>query len=225
MQIRNFSYLKNIIKASEKRFVSKPAVKSFINFDQFGTDIYKAKCVKALQGEKPFELAVLLDKKTGKFLSEFKGDASGCFVDLPKTSSSMVLLHGHPTIDGTTLPVSLKDFELMNNSKIDKIVAFNKNGQESFLQKKQNFIPLNNSEFTNLKSGFIRHLVNNAPKEECSRFNSLFKRCIKDKNAALLKQELADSLSALQLKSAESIDSFWRQNASKYNLEYFSNFS
>lgn len=193
--------------------------------DTFSADIYKSRCINALKSENPHELAFIIDKKSGQCLGSFVGDEMSCAVDIPKTSSSLILLHGHPQVNGSSMPVSLKDFLLMNESNIDKIVAYNNKGEFSFLQKTSAFRQLSHDEVVKLRAEYMRHIVKTASKEEAQKIDDLARYCVKHKGSELVKQGIAERLSALQYKSGGIIvDNFWKDLAPKLNLEYFSNF-
>lgn len=193
--------------------------------DEFCSDIYKAKCLDALKSENPHEIVILLDKKSGRYLCEFSGSAQECAIDLPKVSEPLILLHAHPSIDGVSLPVSIQDFLVMNESNVDKIVAYNIKGEQSYLQKTPQFKPLTNKQIINLQADYMRHIVSAAPKQEAEKIDALARYCVKNKGSDMIKQEIAQRLMKLQFQSSEIVDSFWKNNAPKLNLEYFSNFT
>lgn len=218
MIIKKIQNAKNIFKIC-KNTITNPV--KFQNVpDAFTQDMYKLRCVEALKSDKPYELAILLDKKSGKFINEYSGNALECKIDLP--SNSAVLLHGHPPINGVSLPVSVQDFILMNNSNIDKIVAYNIKGQQSLLQKNANFVRLNPKQISRLKGDYIDFLIKTAP--DTCQINDLIKYCLKNKDSLMVKQEIAERLTGLQYKSPEIIDDFWHKKAPQLNLEYFSNY-
>lgn len=192
--------------------------------DIFSYSIGKQKCIDALCGENPYEKAVIIEKLSGKILSEFSGDLTKCSLNLPKSSSPLIIVHGHVPVNGKTLPVSIQDFILMNDSNVQKLVAFNKIGQETYLQKKADFKPLNKSQIEQLKIAYLRHILSNASPEKVDKVKALIKYCIKNKNAKLIKQEIAENLNELQFSTTDLVEKFWKQNAPKLNLEYFSNF-
>lgn len=192
--------------------------------DIFSYSIGKQKCIDALRGENPYEMAVIIEKLSGKILSEFSGDLIKCSLNLPKSSSPLIIVHGHVPVNGKTLPVSIQDFILMNDSNVQKLVAFNKIGQETYLQKKADFKPLNKSQIEQLKIAYLRHILSNASPEKVDKVKALIKYCIKNKNAKLIKQEIAENLNELQFSTTDLVEKFWKQNAPKLNLEYFSNF-
>lgn len=193
--------------------------------DVFCSDIYKAKCLEALKCENPHEIVIFLDKKSGRYLCEFSGSAQECAINLPKVSEPLILLHAHPPVDGVSLPVSIQDFLIMNDSNIDKIIAYNIKGEESYLQKTSQFKPLNHKQIINLQADYMRHIVSTASEKEAEKIDALARYCIKHKGSDMVKQEIAQCLMKLQFKSSEIVDSFWRNNATKLNLEYFSDFN
>ena len=114
--------------------VSNSAVRSTI-FSKFskltGHDAAKLRCVTELLGNNPREAVCIVDKATGTLLSTSLGDIESCAIDLGLKGvkgRDLILYHGHcPLVKGKTLPVALQDFIVMNNSNIEKIVAFNSN--------------------------------------------------------------------------------------------------
>lgn len=224
MLIKEIINTKSLNKIINKNNITNP-IKNIFGRDEFCLDVYKAKCIKALNCETPHEVAIILDKNTHKYLGEFYGGAESCAVNLNKFSSPLILLHGHPPINKMTLPVSFQDFLLMNEHNIDKLVAYNIRGEQSFLQKTAQFQNLNQKEIEELNIDFICHLIKSAPKEEVEKINKLINYCKKHKNSRLVEQEIAESLSRLQFRSGKIIDNFWHDNAKKLNLEYFSNYS
>lgn len=218
MIIKRIQGAKNILKIC-KNAISNP-IKIQNVPDVFGQDIYKLRCIEALKCENPYELVVLLDKRSGKLLKEFSGGVFECKIDLPMNPT--ILLHGHPPIDGVSLPVSVQDFILMNNSNIDKIVAYNIHGHQSFLQKEINFVPLDELQLAKLKNDYISFLIKSVP--DTSKIKDLIEYCMKNKDSQMVKQEIAERFTDLQYKSPEIIDYFWQEYAPKLNLRYFSNF-
>lgn len=222
MIIKKLLATKNILKIG--RNLHTVPVKLGNSPDMFSHNIGKQKCINALKCKNPYELVMVIDKSSGKILGEFMGDLKNCYVKLPQKTSPLVLVHGHNSIKGKTLPVSFQDFLLMNDTNVNKIVAYNEKGQESYLQKNANFTPLSKKQIEQLKVSFLYHILNNASSAEADKVKSLIKYCIKNKNSKLVKQEIAEKINDLQFKSDGLIDKFWRKNAPKLNLEYFSNF-
>ena len=222
MIIKKLLATKNILKIGRNRHTVP--VKLGNSPDVFSQNIGKQKCINALKCKNPYELVVTIDKSSGKILGEFIGDLQKCHVKLPQETSPLVLLHGHVSVKEKTLPVSLQDFLLMNDTNVNKIIAYNKNGQESYLQKNANFTRLNKNQIEQLKVSYLHHILNNASSEDTAKLKSLIKYCIKNKNSKLVKQEIVEKINDLQFKSDGLVDKFWRKNASKLNLEYFSNF-
>lgn len=222
MIIKKLLATKNILKIGHNPLLNP--VKPKMLPDIFSHNICKQKCLNALRGENPHEMAIIIDKLSGKILSEFSGDLTKCSLSLPKNASPLVIVHGHPPVNGRTLPVSIQDFILMNDSNVQKLVAYNQKGQEAYLQKKVNFKPLNKNQIEQLKIAYLRHILSNASPEKVDKVKVLIKYCIKNKNAKLIKQEIAENLNELQFSTSGLVDKFWKQNAPKLNLEYFSNF-
>ncbi len=92
----------------------------------------KNRCVSALRTTKPFERGVLL--RDNQVIAEINGDFTK--IDMTPYSDKMIgatFLHGHPKLNGHTLPVSLADYLVMVSQQIKKIVAFNEKGEHSTL--------------------------------------------------------------------------------------------
>lgn len=113
-----------------------------INFQtsQAAENYAKNRCVSALQGAKPFERGVLV--KENQVLAEINGDCTKA--DLIPYSDKMIgadLYHGHPSIGSVEFPLSLSDYIVLISQRLNKIVAFNKNGEHSTLinNKKNGF--------------------------------------------------------------------------------------
>lgn len=223
MNIKKISNSQNIIKICKKCFTNPLKVQN--SCDKYCSDIYKSKCVEALKGKNPYELAIIIDKNTGKCLGEFVGGGASCEISLPAGNSPLVLLHGHPSVNNITLPVSLQDFMLMNGSNIDKIIAYNSKGEQSFLRKMPDFVRLNADEISQLKADYIRYVIGAAPLEEANKIKNLMKYCTENRNAISVKQEIVERINSLQYSSAGIVNNFWRKNSKKLNLEYFSDFT
>ena len=224
MKILN--YAKNKIYNIKNKNVATPIACSKV-IDEFRHNLYKAECVKALNSFHPYELAFALDKN-GKCLGRFVGNQERCLIEnLPK-DIPIILIHGHPQgVNRKTLPVSLEDLEFMNNNNVEKIVAFDKFGAQSYLQKGEIFTKLTSKQLSELKHCYINRLLKIADKSELEKFSSLISYCRRNsKNCDMVKQELAENLEKLQYKENANliIDEFWQEVASKYNLIYFSNF-
>lgn len=92
----------------------------------------KNRCVSALRTAKPFERGVLL--RDNQVLAEVNGDFTK--IDMSPYSDKMVgatFFHGHPKLEGHTLPVSLGDYLVMVSQQVKKLVAFNEKGEHSIL--------------------------------------------------------------------------------------------
>lgn len=224
MLIKEIINTKNINKIINKNNITNP-IKNLFGRDEFWFDIYKSRCINALNCENPHEVVMLLDKNTYKCLGEFSGGIENCAINLQNTSSPLLLLHGHPPVNGTSLPVSVQDFILMNDNNIDKIVAYNCKGEQSFLQKTPQFNRLSDDKIAQLKTSYMRHIIDCAPKEAAENVKKLMCYCAKQKNSKLVKQEIAENLYSLQFASEDVVDSFWKKFAKDLNLKYFSNFS
>lgn len=192
----------------------------------------KFKCIDALNSPNPVERVILIDKATGKIAHERTGDAQNCAVMFsnfaPCKGKTFILHHGHPAIDskGTSLPVSLQDFLVMNDaSGLEQVIAYNKAGQQSYLKKKVNFEKLNHSQIEELKAAYTQAILNGENKDT-TKINELMQYVKSHPEARGVKAEIAERLNSLQLRSSmkDNIDNFWRENASKVNMTYYSEF-
>lgn len=189
---------------------------------------YSQKCIEALRSDKPYELACLVDEKSGKCFGEYAGDAKSCIIDAKCSSSPMILYHGHPPVhDSISLPVSLQDFLVMNSSSINKVVAYNIKGEKSFLRKTPEFKQLSKIQIIKLKESFMKYFIDNIDSVEKDKIKSLIEFCNINKDSEAIKSEIAHILNQLQKnpESSKIIDSFWRKNADSLCLTYFSDFT
>lgn len=188
----------------------------------------KYKCIEALNSSKPKELAFLLDSKSGKVIGEFSGDAKSCVISGKINGDEVVLLHGHPVINGSskTLPVSLQDFVVLNdNSNLKQIIAFNRKGHKYSLTKMDGYQKLSSSEMKGVKDSYLRYLLNNSSKNDTKTISDLIAYCkANPNNCESIKGKVAEEITNLQYKeaAADLIDEFWKNNAKSLNLEYYS---
>lgn len=188
----------------------------------------KYKCIEALNSSQPRELAFLLDSKSGKVIGKYAGDANSCVINGKINGDEIVLLHGHPTIKGSskTLPVSIQDFVVLNdNSNLKQIVAFNRKGHKYSLTKMEGYQKLSNSEMKGLKDSYLRYLLNNSSKKDTKGIRNLIAYCkANPNNCESIKGKVAEEITSLQYKetAADLIDEFWKNNAKSLNLEYYS---
>lgn len=199
---------------------------NLISNDSFFENVYKLKCIQALKSQNPYELAIVIDKLSGKSIGEFYGVGKSCEFILPNSSNSLILIHGHPRIGEFTLPVSIQDFIVLNNnSNLDKVVAYNINGEQSFLQKSKGYNQLTNNEIDNMKFCYIQFLINNAAKDKKLKIKELISYCKKNENNLFIKQKIAENLDELQYTPENLVNKFWQENAKHYKLEYFCDYS
>lgn len=186
------------------------------------------RCISALKGNNPKEIAFLIDLKTGKPLRMFEGDAKSCLIDLGSIDcNSVKLIHGHPALDnsGITLPVSLQDFLVLNtNNKIKNITAYNIKGKQSYLEKNNDYVQLGSRDLIALKNRYANFLLNNS--SDTKKIEKLIQYCKTHKNSFSIKHEISKQLTELQNNkdAAVIIDNFWKENAKELHLKYFSNF-
>ena len=192
----------------------------------------KFKCIEALNSPNPVERVILIDKATGKIALERTGDAQNCAVMFsnfaPYKGRKFILHHGHPAIDnkGTSLPVSLQDFLVMNDApSLEQIFAYNKKGQQSYVKKKANFVKLDYSQVEKLKNNYTKAILDGENKETL-KIRELMQYVKTHPEARGVKAEITERLNSLQLHSSmkDNIDNFWRENASKVNMTYYSEF-
>lgn len=230
-----FKKILNVSEIPKEKFgVNTDDFSRFARANSIYKTDYKAKCVDALKGKNPKEVVYILDEKSGACLAERIGDASSCVIDLRQINKvdtgGLTLLHGHPasTVNSKTLPISLADFQVINDSKISKIVAYNSKGEQSFLRKNSNFHPLSESEIRILKNRYLEELLNNTSNTDILKKIKELKIYVKQNpNSDAVKHEIARQIDQLQYQndSSEIIDRFWRKNASSINLTYFSDFN
>lgn len=212
---------------------SNSAVRSkiFSKFDKMtGHDTAKLRCVTSLLGKHPREAVCIVDKQSGELLTSILGNAETCLFDLGingRKGRDLILYHGHvKTPNGKTLPVSLQDFLVINDTNIEKIVAFNSNGKQSFLKKNHNFRTLSSDEIIQVKNQYMQALLNGSKSSDTVKIKELQDYVSKHPDATGVKVEIVERLNALQQKdnAHDIIDKFWCHNANKYNLIYFSEF-
>ena len=128
-----------------------------INFqtEDVAMEYAKNRAVGALKQSKPIERCVLIKKNT--IIGEIDGDAVRCdFSKFKDESINATLVHGHPTAKGQgALPISLQDYFAMIGSKLNKVIAYNKQGEFSELTT----IP-NNSRLFKLLPQKMQNVIN-----------------------------------------------------------------
>lgn len=187
-------------------------------------DVCKMRCIDALKDTKPYEKVFILDSRTGVKLSEINGQLESCKISQKLINNGDVtVLHGHPQFEnGVSLPVSLQDFILMNDSSVNEIVAYNINGLESSLKKTPKFEKLKSSQIKELKNKYLNYLytyASNTNKEEFDLFRSQIQM---SKYPLVYKMKLLNLINSMQKEKegAIAIDKFWLNEASKYNIIY-----
>lgn len=194
------------------------------------------KCVEYLQGSKPKEYSVLFDETTGKVLQESLGNPYSVEMCLPRIkffdtkNAKLNLLHGHLPIKTPkgymTLPVSLQDFVVLNNSNLTKITAFDKRGVASILEKTEDFITLSERRLAELKQKYIDELLEQSPAEKTEGIKGLIEFSKQHPENLGYKRAIVNNLNLLQYEEGADIiiDGFWRKYANQYGLKYTSNF-
>lgn len=95
----------------------------------------KKRCVDALNLEKPYEHALIVDTKKNIVISEYVGDSKKCkledlnHLDLDKKNTAII--HGHPD----SAPISTVDIKTMLDSGVYQVVAFNSRGEFSIVSR------------------------------------------------------------------------------------------
>ncbi len=237
---------------SPAAFASKPATScSKIGFDTIG-DISKFikkpkvipqniksinqagfKCVEHLQGQNPREYAIMIDEVSGKALVEGIGTKSEVTLNFATTNTALNLtkaklnlLHGHTPIktqtSEMTLPVSLQDFIVLNNTKLQKITALNSKGFASTLEKGENYIKLQPEAIDNLKHLYMKELLEQSPIEKTEPIRKLLKITREKTVDTATKRELTNRINELQYQEGADIiiDEFWKKYANSYGLKY-----
>lgn len=117
-----------------------------INFQsaEIAENYAKNRCISALRTSTPFERGFIL--RDNHVIAEVNGDFTK--IDISPYSGKMVgatIFHGHPKLEGHTLPVSLSDYLVLVSQRLKKVVAFNERGEHSAITqnpKKSLFIRL-----------------------------------------------------------------------------------
>ena len=196
------------------------------------------KCIEHLQGPNPKEYGVLIDEITGQVLQEGGGTTSVVSLNFSMAHTSinikkarLAVLHGHTPIKTSagemTLPVSLQDFIVLNNTKLNKITALNSKSLHSTLEKNDTFVELSETDLNVLKNKYINELMNHSPIEKTERIKELVKYIKENPEALAHKRELANQLEALQYQEGADliIDGFWKKYANSYGLKYTSDYN
>lgn len=221
-----------LISEYAKIRIKKPASVYFQKSESVtGHELARIRCLSELWGKNPREAVCIVDKKSGKLLASALGDAENCAFELGVNGlkgRDLILYHGHTSVGskGATLPVSLQDFIVMNDSNIEKIVAFNSKGKQSYLKKNPDFIPLKSREMIQLKNKYRKALLVGSSTSDTVKIKELIQYVQQHPEARGVKMEIVERLNDLQKKDTakDIIDRFWRQNACNYKLTYFSEF-
>lgn len=195
----------------------------------------KGICVNALKGNNPYETTIIYDKQTQSVIGKFKGNDKNCkiHIDNSKPQNSLEIHHGHPQQSENginyTLPVSMEDFEVLNNNNsVSKITAYNISGEKSELEKGKDFIALAPEQTEELKSDYLAELKKAMPDEIQSKFEYLQKQAKKHKKEApFIIMSMYKKILNFQYtrEGAKAIDTFWKNYSDKYNLSYTSDFT
>jgi Fe-S oxidoreductase len=123
-----------------------------------------------------------------------------------------------------TLPVSLQDFIVLNNTKLQKITAFNSKGMSSTLEKTENYVTLKPEAIDNLKRLYLKELLDQSPRDKTDYIRELLRQSKENQANSALKREITNRLNDLQYQEGADliIDGFWKKHANKYGLNYTS---
>lgn len=160
----------------------------------------KNRVVKALNGKYPFERGILL--KNNIVYAEINGEKSRIVLDdnLPKIDfEGCEFVHGHPDISkfGTT-PVSLEDYLSFLGLKLNKMVAYNKEGEFSEIEKiKSKFFKFLPKKIVNMLN-FLRDVGRGsvAVSEYAKMWSNLFPKDLQKSVEGLIHSSLDNELLA-----------------------------
>lgn len=221
------SFSNNIADEFVKKYT--PAIDSESKILPFTYINAKSECIKALNSDKPYEKMFLINAKTGSTIGKISGETTKCEITqalLDKCTKDTIVLHGHPPfIDEISAPVSFQDFKLLNTTDIKKIVAFNKQGQFSSLEKAENYEKFSKKDFNQLEKTYMNALIKELPSNSKSQVKSYLTEYKKNND----KEKLSKILSIindfqLTKDGAKATNDFWTKQASLNNLIYKTNF-
>ncbi|MDY6309925.1 MAG: hypothetical protein SPL72_01465 [Cyanobacteriota bacterium] len=215
------------IKINKMQNISSTEILKKQNF--LNADIKK--CVTALQGDNPREYAILADEKTGKVVTEGMGSITRCRLflknfDYPVKKKKLSIFHGHiPIITKAgkmTLPVSLQDFIVLNDSPVRKIVSFDAKGRSAVLEKMEDFKKLTPEDLSDLKSYYMKELLNQSPKDKTDGIKKLYEYSKTHPQDLAVKREITNEINRLQYQEGADkiIDGFWKKYSQDYRLRY-----
>ena len=175
----------------------------------------KERIAKHLNAKNPVEYGVTIEIKNNKYkiLSENLGDSASVYnlnskiflKNFLKMNYTTIRLHGHPKDNDPprhigTQTFSFKDFKNLNEDyTCIEAIVINKDMQHCSLKKKENFIPLNESDLASVEKDF-----NDA-------FNSSWSNEI---------PIIKDGEVIGTFRDYQYMHKFWDDVAKKYNLEY-----
>jgi hypothetical protein len=190
----------------------------------------KAECVDALRCSTPYEKMFLLDEKNNTIISKIIGEEKNCGISnsiLNKINSNTIALHGHPAFfSDISAPVSFQDFKLLNSCELKKIIAYNKNGEFSLLQKSPQYKALQKSEFRKLENTYLETLLDYLPtksKAEVKDYLNKYKKSGEKENLVQILNTMNDF--QLTKDGAKATHAFWQTHAQEANLIYKTNYN
>lgn len=194
---------------------------------------------ESLRAKEPYEHAIYINNATNEVMAEFKGDENQVhtaisFVDKLKLKilgKGATLIHGHPEYaNGITPPLSHSDFEtLCKNDFLTEIVAMDKDGNVSLLRKSPFFVSPDLTERDNVSNDLVVILFDSFENKDYDKFVEVISAYQQETDSVKIK-EIKKELDYYILGqdstifTNKSVDEYWKDNASKYGLEYFSNF-
>lgn len=200
-----------------------------------GTKAFIEKCcLESFKEENPTEKVFLYDVKKDKLARQFSGNEDTCNIQvsyIDELTKEFIAYHTHPNSkkDGEEfyLPVSLADFYMMNDFRsVKEIRVYGESGELSVLKKTPEFKKLSDDQSTEMEHTFFDYLCSFPSEENKKRVDDLGIFNPKPEIHSDVYNLLVESLLIdLQQDKAgqKAINRFWKDNASKYGLEYSSN--
>ena len=238
MKITNI--IKTNIQAYKQLKTSKNVPVAIINTNsqdiytpqRIGTKTFIEKCCKeSFMEAEPVEKVFLYDIKKDKLSRQFSGSEDTCNIQisyLDELTKEFIAYHTHPNCekDGEEffMPISLADFYMMNEFKsVKEMRVYGENNELCILKKTPNFKKLSKEELKEIEQTFFDYLCSFPSEENKQRIDDL--GIFNDEPKVdldvykLLVEKLLIDLQQ-DKAGAKAINRFWKDNASKYSLEY-----
>ena len=240
MKISDFAKVN--IQAYQQLKSSKDVPIAILNSDlqdvytpqKLGTRAFIEKCcMESFKDKNPVEKVFLYDVKKDKLARQFSGSEYTCNIQvsyLDELTKEFVAYHTHPNCkkDGEEfyMPVSLADFYMMNEFKsVKEMRVYGENNELCVLKKTPEFKKLSEEELKEMEQTFFDYLCSFPSEENKKRIDDLGIFNPNPNIHADVYNLLVESL-LIDLQQdkagAKAIDRFWKNNASKYGLEYTS---